>query len=48
VRTLQTTAATQHDSLFVHRDSPEDNPDLPFEFTAENKKVGWHSVEGLF
>lgn len=42
MRTLQTTSATQHDSLFVHRDSPEDNPDLPFEFTPENKKVRCH------
>jgi len=25
-------------SLFVHRDSKEDNPDIPFEFTAENLK----------
>lgn len=26
------------DNLFVHRDSPEDNPSIPFEFTEENKK----------
>ncbi|KAM6445158.1 NADH dehydrogenase [ubiquinone] flavoprotein 2, mitochondrial [Rhynochetos jubatus] len=25
-------------ALFVHRDSPENNPDTPFEFTAENQK----------
>ncbi|XP_034831253.1 NADH dehydrogenase [ubiquinone] flavoprotein 2, mitochondrial [Maniola hyperantus] len=37
-RALQTTANLQHDSLFVHRDTPEDNPSIPFEFTAENKK----------
>ena len=24
--------------LFVHRDTPENNPDTPFEFTAENMK----------
>jgi NADH dehydrogenase (ubiquinone) flavoprotein 2 len=24
--------------LFVHRDSPQNNPDTPFEFTAENMK----------
>lgn len=27
------------DHLFVHRDTPEDNPNIPFEFTEENKKV---------
>ncbi|XP_072382561.1 probable NADH dehydrogenase [ubiquinone] flavoprotein 2, mitochondrial [Diabrotica undecimpunctata] len=37
-RGLQTTCALQHDSLFVHRDTPEDNPDIVFEFTPENKK----------
>ncbi|XP_053606667.1 NADH dehydrogenase [ubiquinone] flavoprotein 2, mitochondrial [Plodia interpunctella] len=37
-RALQTTANLQHDSLFVHRDSPEDNPNIPFEFTPENQK----------
>ncbi|RMC15569.1 hypothetical protein DUI87_07769 [Hirundo rustica rustica] len=26
-------------ALFVHRDSPENNPDTPFEFTPENLKV---------
>ncbi|XP_029867227.1 NADH dehydrogenase [ubiquinone] flavoprotein 2, mitochondrial [Aquila chrysaetos chrysaetos] len=25
-------------TLFVHRDSPENNPDTPFEFTPENQK----------
>ncbi|CAH1961935.1 unnamed protein product [Acanthoscelides obtectus] len=37
-RALQTSASLQHDSLFVHRDTPEDNPDIKFEFTPENKK----------
>lgn len=26
------------DNLFVHRDSTEDNPNIPFEFNEENKK----------
>lgn len=39
VKKVHTSAVQNHDSLFVHRDSPEDNPDLIFEFTAENKKV---------
>ncbi|KAJ8924949.1 hypothetical protein NQ315_001114 [Exocentrus adspersus] len=37
-RPLQTSPALQHDSLFVHRDTPEDNPDIPFEFTSDNLK----------
>lgn len=38
-RFLQTTATKHHDSLFVHRDTPEDNSDMVFEFTKENQKV---------
>lgn len=38
-RSFQTSAVCQHDTMFVHRDTPEDNPDTPFEFTEENKKV---------
>lgn len=37
-RSLQTSAALRHDSLFVHRDTPEDNPNITFEFTDQNKK----------
>ncbi|GAB0094461.1 NADH dehydrogenase [Sergentomyia squamirostris] len=37
-RLLQTSATQCSDSLFVHRDTPEDNPNIPFEFTPENKK----------
>ncbi|XP_019881169.1 probable NADH dehydrogenase [ubiquinone] flavoprotein 2, mitochondrial [Aethina tumida] len=37
-RSIQTTSALQHDSLFVHRDSPEDNVDMPWEFTPDNQK----------
>ncbi|KAJ2943588.1 hypothetical protein O0L34_g16697 [Tuta absoluta] len=37
-RALQTSSVLQHDSLFVHRDTPEDNPSIPFEFTPDNKK----------
>jgi len=37
-RGFQSSAALCSDSLFVHRDSAEDNPTIPFEFTAENKK----------
>ncbi|GBP49639.1 NADH dehydrogenase flavoprotein 2, mitochondrial [Eumeta japonica] len=37
-RALQTSSTLQHDSLFVHRDTPEDNSSIPFEFTPENEK----------
>jgi len=38
VRGFQTSVTRHHDSLFVHRDSPEDNADTPFIFTNENNK----------
>ncbi|XP_017783518.1 PREDICTED: probable NADH dehydrogenase [ubiquinone] flavoprotein 2, mitochondrial [Nicrophorus vespilloides] len=37
-RSIQTSSALQHDSLFVHRDSAADNPDIKFEFTPDNIK----------
>ncbi|XP_065204242.1 probable NADH dehydrogenase [ubiquinone] flavoprotein 2, mitochondrial [Planococcus citri] len=37
-RCIQTTAIRGHDSLFVHRDTKENNLDVKFEFTAENQK----------
>ncbi|KAF5269893.1 hypothetical protein FQR65_LT05692 [Abscondita terminalis] len=38
IRNIQTSTAVRHDALFVHRDTPEDNPDICFEFTPENQK----------
>ncbi|XP_031844984.1 NADH dehydrogenase ubiquinone [Nomia melanderi] len=38
VRGLQTSAIRTSDQLFVHRDSEEDNPKIPFEFNEANKK----------
>uniref|UniRef100_A0A0N7ZAF7 Uncharacterized protein n=1 Tax=Scylla olivacea TaxID=85551 RepID=A0A0N7ZAF7_SCYOL len=38
VRGLHRTTPTASDALFVHRDTAQNNPDTPFEFTAENKK----------
>ncbi|CAG0920595.1 unnamed protein product [Notodromas monacha] len=35
---ISTTATARSDSLFVHRDSKENNPNTPFEFTSENMK----------
>uniref|UniRef100_A0A0A9WND9 Putative NADH dehydrogenase [ubiquinone] flavoprotein 2, mitochondrial n=1 Tax=Lygus hesperus TaxID=30085 RepID=A0A0A9WND9_LYGHE len=37
-RNFRTSAVPMSDNLFVHRDSPEDNPDIKFEFTADNQK----------
>ncbi|XP_063075824.1 NADH dehydrogenase [ubiquinone] flavoprotein 2, mitochondrial [Engraulis encrasicolus] len=39
VRSLhQSAARTGAGGIFVHRDTPDNNPDTPFEFTAENMK----------
>merc|ERR1719231_54665 len=38
VRGLHQTVAVQSDKLFVHRDTPENNPNIKFEFTPENLK----------
>ncbi|KAK2546210.1 NADH dehydrogenase [ubiquinone] flavoprotein 2, mitochondrial [Columba livia] len=40
IRSLHRTAVCNSSggALFVHRDSPENNPDTPFEFTPENQK----------
>jgi len=37
-RSLTRTAPAFSDKLFVHRDTPENNPNTPFEFTEENLK----------
>ncbi|KAI9328194.1 thioredoxin-like [2Fe-2S] ferredoxin-domain-containing protein [Zopfochytrium polystomum] len=37
-RTFHQAAVTRSDKIFVHRDTPENNPSIPFEFNAENKK----------
>ncbi|XP_035706235.1 NADH dehydrogenase [ubiquinone] flavoprotein 2, mitochondrial isoform X2 [Folsomia candida] len=37
-RLLHTSKVACSDSLFVHRDTPENNLDVPFEFNEENKK----------
>lgn len=38
-RALSTSAARSSDSLFVHRNTDYNNPDIPFEFNEENKKM---------
>jgi len=35
-RNFRTSSAVRSDNLFVHRDTPEDNPDVKFEFSCEN------------
>ncbi len=35
---LRTSAPAASDSLFVHRDSAENNEDTPFEFSSENRR----------
>ncbi|KZT03399.1 uncharacterized protein LAESUDRAFT_744618 [Laetiporus sulphureus 93-53] len=37
-RTLSTTSCIRSDALFVHRDTPYNNPKIPFEFSTENMK----------
>lgn len=36
VRSFSRTPAALSDNLFVHRDTPENNADVPFKFTSEN------------
>ncbi|KAI9149832.1 NADH:ubiquinone oxidoreductase 24 [Blastocladiella emersonii ATCC 22665] len=38
-RAFSATAVAASDKLFVHRDTPENNPDLPFKFSPENLKI---------
>jgi len=42
-RCVSTSSPLASSQLFVHRDSADNHPDVPFEFTAENKK----RVEGI-
>ncbi|KAL8421122.1 hypothetical protein RB596_002059 [Gaeumannomyces avenae] len=38
-RAISTTAARRSDTLMVHRDTADNNPDIPFKFSAQNEKV---------
>ncbi|XP_076449873.1 NADH dehydrogenase [ubiquinone] flavoprotein 2, mitochondrial-like [Babylonia areolata] len=38
IRCLHRTTSACSDKLFVHRDTPANNPDTPFQFTPENLK----------
>ncbi|CAG8741477.1 16484_t:CDS:2, partial [Gigaspora margarita] len=37
-KSFSVSATTKSDKLFVHRDTPENNPSFPFEFTTDNLK----------
>ena len=37
VRTISTTTSRLSDAVFVHRDSADNNPNTPFEFTKEDQ-----------
>ncbi|KAF2088495.1 putative NADH-ubiquinone dehydrogenase 24 kDa subunit [Saccharata proteae CBS 121410] len=38
-RAFTTTPAIRSDALQVHRDTPENNPSIPFKFTAQNEEL---------
>ncbi|KAK3900741.1 thioredoxin-like [2Fe-2S] ferredoxin-domain-containing protein [Staphylotrichum tortipilum] len=38
-RTLSVAARRQSDTLMVHRNTPDNNPDIPFKFTAQNEAI---------
>ncbi|KAJ2611863.1 NADH:ubiquinone oxidoreductase 24 [Coemansia sp. RSA 1365] len=38
LRRISSTGAACSEAIFVHRDTPENNPSLPFEFDAKNKE----------
>lgn len=44
---IHLSAAKPSDKLFVHRDTKENNPDIPFEFTPENLKRA-ESIIGIY
>ncbi|KAG9249940.1 NADH-ubiquinone oxidoreductase 24 kDa subunit precursor [Emericellopsis atlantica] len=38
-RAFSVTARRPSDTLMVHRNTPENNPDIPFKFTPQNEKI---------
>lgn len=44
VRTLHRSLPALSDALYVHRDTPENNPSIPFKFTPENLKRAQHII----
>ncbi|CAE6460120.1 unnamed protein product [Rhizoctonia solani] len=44
VRAFSNAAPRRSDALFVHRDTPYNNPKIPFKFTSENLKVAEETI----
>ncbi|KAG9104923.1 hypothetical protein FRC06_004990 [Ceratobasidium sp. 370] len=44
VRTFSSAAPRRSDALFNHRDTPYNNPSIPFEFTPENLKIAQSTI----
>ncbi|KAG9095868.1 hypothetical protein FS749_009589 [Ceratobasidium sp. UAMH 11750] len=44
VRTFSSAASRRSDALFNHRDTPYNNPSIPFEFTSENLKIAQSTI----
>jgi len=38
-RSFHPTISSRSDSLMVHRDSPDNNPNIPFKFNSQNEKL---------
>ncbi|KAI8805649.1 thioredoxin-like [2Fe-2S] ferredoxin-domain-containing protein [Cladochytrium replicatum] len=45
VRSFRAGVLARSDKLFVHRDTPENHPEIPFQFTPENLKVAEEIVK---
>ncbi|KAF8710330.1 Thioredoxin-like [2Fe-2S] ferredoxin, partial [Rhizoctonia solani] len=44
IRSFSNAAPRRSDALFVHRDTPYNNPKIPFKFTDENLKVAEETI----
>ncbi|CAE6355808.1 unnamed protein product [Rhizoctonia solani] len=44
VRSFSNTAPRSSDALFVHRDTPYNNPKIPFKFSPENLKIAEETI----
>ncbi|KAK6865607.1 NADH-ubiquinone oxidoreductase [Apiospora arundinis] len=39
IRAFTAAAVRRSDSLMVHRNTPDNNPEIPFKFTAQNEAI---------
>ncbi|CUA72323.1 NADH dehydrogenase (ubiquinone) flavoprotein 2 [Rhizoctonia solani] len=44
IRSFSNTAPRRSDALFVHRDTPYNNPKIPFKFSPENLKIAEETI----